>query len=205
MEVIKSGDALEKQVLEDARTKASHILAEAERECDAIREEWRRRTEAEMRKMQQNRETRTEAIRSELAASLPLDFMRARLSYMQGALDSALQDFFSRLSATDLATIIGNLLKRMPPVFRGTTAVVFACGLAPNEARKIVEENVLGVTVQDVKEMAQGQTGDGRDVGLVLETTDGRIRFRGTLRELSSQLLEQYREELAEALLGRDV
>jgi vacuolar-type H+-ATPase subunit E/Vma4 len=205
MEVIKSGDALEKQVLEDARTKASHLLAEAERECDAIREEWRRRTEAEIRKMQQNRETRIEAIRSELAASLPLDFMRARLSYMQEALDSALREFFSRLSAKDLATIIGNLLKRMPPVFRDTTAVVFASGLALNEARKIVEENVPGVTVQDVKEMAQGQPGDRRDVGLVLETTDRRIRFRGTMRELSTQLLEQNREELAEALLGRDV
>ena len=205
MEVIKSGDALEKQVLEDARIKASHLLAEAEHECDAIREEWRRRTEAEIRKMQHNRDTRIEAIRSELAASLPLDLMRARLSYMQEALDSALREFFSSLSAKDLATIVGNLLKRMPPVFRGTTAVVFASGLALSEARKIVEENVPEVTVHDVKETAQGQPGDGMDVGLVLETTDGRIRFRGTMRELSVQLLDLHREELAEALLGRDV
>jgi len=205
MEVVKSGDALEKQVLEDARTKAGHLLAEAERECAAVREEWRRRTEAETRKMESDRDRRIEAIRSELAASLPLDFMRARLTYMQEALDSALGEFFSRLSEKDLSRIIARLLQRLPGVFQRTTAVVFVSRLPMNEARKTVEENVPGITIEEVKEAPQGQTGDGRDAGLVIETTDGRIRFRGTMRELSAQLMEQHREELADALLGRDI
>jgi vacuolar-type H+-ATPase subunit E/Vma4 len=205
MEVLKSGDALEKQVLEDARAKARRVLTEAERECASVREEWQRKTDADIRRLEAERDRRVEAVRSELAASLPLDFMRARLSYIQGTLDAALKDFFAGLSAKDLAAIIGNLLRRLPSVFNDKDVVVFASGITAREARQIVEGSVPGVRVQDVKEMEQGPFGENRDVGIILETTDARVRFRGTMRELSAQLLEQNREELAEGLLGRDM
>jgi vacuolar-type H+-ATPase subunit E/Vma4 len=205
MEVLKSGDALEKQVLEDARAKAQRVLTEAGRECASVREEWQRKTDADIRTLEAEREKRVEAVRSELAASLPLDFMRARLSYIQETLDAALKDFFAGLSAKDLAAIIGNRLQRLPSVFRDKDVVVFASGITGKEARQIVEGSILGVRVQDVKEMEQGPFGENRDVGIIVETADGRVRFRGTMRELSAQLLEQNREELAEALLGRDV
>jgi V/A-type H+/Na+-transporting ATPase subunit E len=205
MEVVKSGDALEKQVLEDARAKASRVLTEAERECASVREEWQRKTDADIRRLEAERDRRVEAVRSELAASLPLDFMRARLSYIQATLDAALKDFFAGLSAKDLAVIIGNLLRRIPSVFDDKDVVVFASGITPTEARQVVEGTLPGVRVQGVKEMEQGPFEENRDVGIILETTDARVRFRGTMRELSAQLLEQNREELAEALLGRDV
>jgi hypothetical protein len=41
--------------------------------------------------------------------------------------------------------------------------------------------------------------------GLIVETADGSRRFRATLRELSDLLLEEHREELVTALLGKDV
>ena len=41
--------------------------------------------------------------------------------------------------------------------------------------------------------------------GVILETVDGSRRYRGTLNELTGLLLEEYREELMTALLGKDV
>jgi hypothetical protein len=35
-------------------------------------------------------------------------------------------------------------------------------------------------------------------------TTDGRVRFRGTVREIAAILMEELREELVTALLGKD-
>jgi len=204
MEVLRTGDELEKQILEDARAKASRILAEAERDSAAIREEWLRKTEAERSRLEADRAARIAAVRQELAASLPLDFMRARLSYIQDMITSALRDYFASLTPPALARIIGGLLSRIPPVLHGAAVVVSALGMRGQEARRIVQENVAGVQVETVKEI-ETQPGQDPDSGLVLETTDGRIRFRGTLRELGAQLLEQHREELAEALLGRDV
>ena len=206
MEVLKSGDALEKQVLEDARTKASRILAEAERECAALRQEWQRRIEEDVRRIEAERDARIRAVRQELESSMPLDAMRARLAYMQEAVDRALTEHFAGLKPADLARIIGGMLKRMPPVFRGAKAIASAWGMRAQDVKRCVEENVPGIQVQEVKEMAQASdTAASGDVGIVLETTDGRVRFRGTLQELRAQLLENNREELAAALLGRDV
>ncbi len=39
--------------------------------------------------------------------------------------------------------------------------------------------------------------------GLEIESDDGRVRFRCTVRQLESELLEERREELAVAVLGR--
>ncbi len=203
MEVLKSGDALERQVLEDARTKASRILAESERECSALREEWQRRTEDDVRRIETEKDARIQAVRHELESSLPLDTMRARLAYMQEAIDRALNEYFTMLKPAELAAIIGRMLKRMPPVFQGTQAVAHAAGMRGQDARRLVEENVPGIQVREVKETPH--VADVADTGIVLETSDGRVRFRGTLRELRAQLLENNREELAAALLGRDV
>ena len=205
MEVLKSGDALEKQVLDDARTKAARILAEAERESAAIRDEWQRKTEQELNRMEADKDARVRAVRQELESTLPLDFMRARLSYIQECVDRALQEYFAGLAPAVLARVLGRMMRRMPPVFRGSTTVAYASGMQEQEVKRLVEENVPGVIVKDVKEMATRASADGGDTGIVLETTDGRISFRGTLRELRAQLLEDNREELAAALLGRDV
>jgi len=206
MEVLKSGDALEKQVLEDARTKASRILAEAERECAALRQEWQRKTEEEVRRIEAERDARIRAVRQELESSLPLDSMRARLAYMQEAIERALKEYFAALKPAELARIVGGMLKRMPPVFQGAKATASVSGMPALEVQRLVEENVPGIQVQEVKEMARTPgAAEAVDSGIVLETTDGRVRFRGTLQELKAQLLENYREELAAALLGRDV
>ncbi len=204
MEVVQSSEELEKQILEDARAKASRILAEAERECAGIRQEWERRTEEEIRRLEADKAGRIAAVRQELAATLPLDFMRARLSFVQEAVNQALDRYFAGLSPAQLSAIMAGLLRRIPPVLRGAAVVVSCSGVRPQDARRVVEENVPGVRVEAVKEVEP--SADGRkDVGLTLETTDGRVRFRGTLGELSAQLLEGHRQELAEALLGKDV
>lgn len=200
MEVVKSGETLEKQVLEDARAKASRILTESDKECQALRNEWNRRTDQDVRRIEADRDSKIAAVRQELAASVPLDLMRARLSYIQESVNRALKDYFAGLAPSDVARIIGRMLRRMPPVFQGAKAIAYVAGVSPKDAKRIVEENVPGVSVE-VKDLAAE---DG-DTGMVLETTDRRIRFRGTLQELGAQLLEQYREELAAALLGRDV
>ena len=205
MEVLKSGDELERQILDDARAKATRILAEADRECAAIREEWQHKTEADVHRLEADRDARTAAVRQEQEASLPLDLMRARLSYVQETVSSALEKYFATLSPDEIARVVGEQLRRIPPVLNGAAVVVSASGMSASVARRIVEESLPGVTVDDVKDSVQSASGEANEIGLVLETTDGRIRFRGTLVEIGSQLLERSREELVEALFGKDV
>lgn len=202
MEVLRSSEALESQILDDARGKANRILQEADRESAAIREEWRRKAESESKRLDAERDARTGAVRQELEASLPLDFMRARLTYMQDAVSRALAEYFSGLSSAELARTVGSLLRAVPRAFASASLVVTTTEIPPAEAKRAVEESIPGVKIAAVKE---GANGGPEDRGLIIETSDGRMKFRGTVGELTALLLEEHREELAAALLGKDV
>lgn len=204
MEVLRSSEALEGQILEDARAKANRILQDSDREAAAIAGEWRRKADTEAARMDTEREGRIAAVRRELEASLPLDFMRARLSFIQDALSRALEEFFAGLPPADLARIVGSQLRAIPAVFGSAPLVVTASGIPSADAKKIVETNIPGAVVAEVKQ-ASGSSNAAQDRGLVIESSDGRTRFRGTTGELVRRLLEEHREELASALLGKDV
>ena len=76
-----------------------------------------RRTEDDVRKIEAEKDSRIQAMRQELAASLPLDFMRARLSYIQDSVDRALKDYFAKLAPEGLIRIVSGMLHRIPLCF----------------------------------------------------------------------------------------
>ncbi|HVO40085.1 MAG TPA: hypothetical protein VMV03_13730 [Spirochaetia bacterium] len=204
MEVLRSSEALESQILDDARAKANRILQDADREAAAISQEWRRKADAEARRLDSERDERIAAVRQELEASLPLDFMRARLSFVQDALSRALEELFAGLAPSVLARILGAQLRSLPAAFGSAPLVVTAFGISSADAKEIVEANIPGAVVAEVKQPS-GTGNAAGNRGFVIESADGRTRFRGTTGELAGRLLEERREELAAALLGKDV
>jgi V/A-type H+/Na+-transporting ATPase subunit E len=204
METVKSSEALESQILEDARAKARRILESADRECAAIRADWDRKAAEEARKLDAAGAARMEAMRQELASSLPLENMRARLSFIQKAVSDAMKELFDALSPADLARIIGGQLARVAAPFKGDTVTAWASDIDAEAARKIINESLPETRVAEVKRLpAEAAEESGK--GLILESTDGSKRFRGTLNEVAALLLEDDREELVTALFGKDV
>ena len=203
MEILKTSEVLESQILEDARKKASRLLESVEKECGAIRGEWEEKLAEDMRKSSAELAQRVSGLREKLSASLPLDFMRARLSYFEETMSHALKEFFASLPPEALARIIGRRLSEAAGAFRGEHVTVIEGGLGAQEARRVVEGSIPAVSVEEVKPMPPKE-GAAPDVGIILQTSDGRKRYRGTVSEITSRLMEEQREELAAALLGKD-
>ena len=201
MEVLKTSDALESQILEDARGKARRMLEGADRECAKIRTEWDAKDAQEAQGADAARDAKIAAIRQELAASLPLDFMRTRLAFIQETITSALKELFEKLPPAGLEKVLGRVLSRAAFAFKGGPIVVLTAGMTTDAARRLVQQSIAGATVAEVRPLT-GE--DAADKGVVLQSADGSRRFRGTLRELTSLLFEEYREELMTALLGKD-
>jgi vacuolar-type H+-ATPase subunit E/Vma4 len=202
MEVLKTSDALESQILEDARGKARRILEGADRECARIRAEWDGKDRQETARLEANRDAKISAVRQELSSSLPLDFMRTRLAFIQESISRALAELFDTLPAAELEKILGRTLSRAAFAFTDAPIVVLTAGMTAEAARRLVQASIPGASIAEVKPM----TGDeAADKGVVLQSGDGNRRFRGTLKELTSLLLEEYREELMTALLGKDI
>ena len=205
MEILKTSEALESQILEDARKKATRILETAEKECAEIREEWERKLEEDTRRMAADLDRGIADLRHKLGTSLPLDFMRRRLAFIQDSVAGALRELLDGMPPMELARIVGLQLRRASTLLADAKIVVFCSGMAAEDARKLVCEHLPAMTIDDVKPLAIDATGAAPDKGIVIETTDGRMRYRGTLSEVTALLMGEYREELMTALLGKDV
>jgi vacuolar-type H+-ATPase subunit E/Vma4 len=204
METVKSSETLESQILEDARTKARRVLENADRECAAIRAEWERKGAEEIRRLEAAGAARMEAMRQELASSLPLENMRSRLSFIQKAVAGSMKELFDSMTPDDLSRIIGGQLARVAVPFTGDTVTAWAAGIDVEAARKILRESLPSTRVAEVKSLpAEAVRQSGK--GIILESTDGSKRYRGTLNEVEALLLEENREELVTALFGKDV
>ncbi|MGA2479808.1 MAG: V-type ATP synthase subunit E family protein [Spirochaetia bacterium] len=204
MDILKTSDALESQILEEARTKARRIRKAADKECEVIRTEAERRSREEVRRLEAGSEQEIAAIRQELTAALPLDFMRTRLAFIQGAVDRAMSEFFDTLPAAELDRLIGKMLARAAYAFKGAHVVVSCAGMSAEQAKRVVAGNVPDAVVDEVRQLPTEEAA-AAGKGIVLQTSDASRRYRGTLNEMKSVLLEEYREELVAALLGKDV
>ena len=204
METVRTSEVLESQILDDARAKAARILESADKECAAVRAGWDRRGSEEVRRLEAVRAARIAALRHDLEASLPLDFLRSRLGFFQKAVSAALEGFFASLDAQELARIIGRQLAKASFAFINQRLVVWTAGVSDGDARKIVTGSIPGAVVQELKPLPP-ETAVETGTGLIVETSDGSRRFRATLQELTALLLEEHREELVKALFGKDV
>jgi vacuolar-type H+-ATPase subunit E/Vma4 len=204
MDILKTSDALESQILEEARTKARRIRKAADKECEVIRAEAERRSREEVQKLETSSEQEIAAIRQELTAALPLDYMRTRLAFIQDAVDRSMDGFFRSLPPAELDRLIGKMLARAAYAFKGAHIVISCAGMSAEQAQRVVAGNVPGAVVDEVRQLsAEEAAAAGK--GIILQTADGSRRYRGTLKETRNLLLEDYREELVTALLGKDV
>lgn len=213
MEILKTSEALEKQILEDARKKASRVLETVEKEIAAIRAQDETRGAEESGRLDAACEAKLGALRQELGSSLPLDFMRTRLAATEKTLRAALANLFDAMSADELDRLLATMLRRAGPHFTGKRVTVSAGGMDPARARRLVAVAIPDAIIEDAPADGEGQPGPGgagraaagkAAAGIILTTTDRRIRYRATLADLTALLLEERREEMATALLGKD-
>jgi vacuolar-type H+-ATPase subunit E/Vma4 len=212
MEVLKTSETLEKQILEDARKKASRVLEGVEREVASIHKEWEAKAGVEGKRLEAECEAKIAALRKELASSLPLDFMRTRLASIEQTLSVALAEMFAGMPDEELARLLGLMLGRAASAFKGARLTVTCQGLPPELAGKVVRESIRDAVVEKVIAEPVGEPAAGPVAGpallphkgIVVATTDGRVRYRGTVKEIAAILMEERREELVTALLGKD-
>jgi V/A-type H+-transporting ATPase subunit E len=204
METVKTSEAIEAQIREDARVKARRVVEAAQKEADSIRAEADGRAQEELRRLDAAREARRAAMRADLEASVPLDLKRLRLQFLQKKVDGALEDLYRGMDTHERDRVIGGLVARAAPALAHQRLAVRCSGIAPEEARRIVTASISGAEVHELTPLPPEEAEEA-GVGLIVETADGNRRLRATLKELTALLLEEDREELVTALFGKDV
>ena len=93
METVRTSEVLESQILEDARAKAKRTFGRRRRRsAEAMRAEGESRDAEEARGWTPPARHGSLRCAQDLEASLPLDFMRSRLEFLQKAVSGALDE-----------------------------------------------------------------------------------------------------------------
>jgi V/A-type H+-transporting ATPase subunit E len=201
MEEIRASDALENEIREDARRKAERILKQADRECQAMREEGTAKARAEAQAIRLEGEAAAEAYRREVSARMPLEMKRLRSSWMERCLRAELE---TAVRGLDLSTAEAFLLRRLE---EAAASLVADKGAGPAKLR--LRGNFSDEFARKASALLGGchaervEDAGTAEPALEAESGSGRVRFRASLASVLGELAEERRGDLAEALFGK--
>jgi V/A-type H+/Na+-transporting ATPase subunit E len=197
MEEIVSSDAIQSEILEDARKKAGHILEEAEAEAARNVAEIEAKAAQVVEEIVRTSEAKSARFRMETMARFPLERTRMRTVFVEAQLREAARTYIESLSEERIAALSEAMVVRAEPFLAGKVVELRRKGLPESKAREIADR-ALALTesvrhVEDPKLPASG---------LVAAAEDGSIVLKATMDLVEDSLLDRRRGELARALCG---
>ena len=195
MEELVSTEALEREMLEDARRKAERILRGADEEARRISDSVGRRGEEAAAELERGYAERSARYRADAMARLPLEQARLRASYVDARLREALGAFLAALPEARVAGMARARLAAARDYLDGKELRIRRRSLSEAAARRAVASALPGARISACLE----DPGLGA-AGLVAEAADGSAILRATVDLAAELLLLERRGELAEAL-----
>ncbi|MCX7023117.1 MAG: hypothetical protein NT080_00675 [Spirochaetes bacterium] len=197
MEEIVTTDALEREILEDARKKAAALLKAADEEARRVAQAGEKRTKAALAGLGKESTARIERHRSETEARIPLEKSRLRTTYLDDALRSATRSYFAALPDSRIAEIAAALLSDAKEFLKAKAVSLRCRGLGAESMR------ALGASIPWAASVSVSEDPSLPASGAVAETGDGAVTLRATMDVVASDLLREKRGELAAALCGK--
>jgi vacuolar-type H+-ATPase subunit E/Vma4 len=195
MEEMVSTEALENEILEDARKKGERLLKDAETEAAKIRADSGERTQGSLASVTADYTARAERYRAENLARLPLEKCRLKATFVDRLLRSAAESYLSSLSKERIALLVSSRLGLSSPLVGSAEVSVRFKGISEKEARGIMASALpsarVATILPDETLLASG---------LAVETASGMLRIAATLDLVGEELLDEHRGELGRAL-----
>jgi len=199
MEELQSTDILDREILEDARKKAHRILKAADDTIKAKSADWETKLKSTLDDLEKKYAKNSKSTAEEIKAVLPIDKQRARARKIEELLNSAVENWYSRLSRKRvLGFLQTELSKRLAlcggfSTPGGITAYIHKVEKAEAEPilRAILPNKPC--TIETMQSTAAYPT-------IILENQE--VRIYASIGKTVDFILGEKREELIAALLG---
>ena len=199
MEELQSTEMLDREILEDARKKAARTLKSAEDTIRAQDKEWEKRTAEGIDDLEKKYIEQKELAAEKIMARLPIDKRRTKVEKIEKMLDSAAESWYKSLSRARILDLLTVELKKRISLCEefsdSTEKRAFFCGLDIKEAETTLKNVNLACKLEE-------SHADGQYPSIVIEM--GNVRITASIQKIVDYLLQEKREELVEALVGRD-
>ena len=203
MEEFRSTEILDKEIQEDARRKAEKLLKRADDDCQKIIDDLNERIEVVSKEKQVLYAGRTEALKKDLDAALPLEKERFLVSFIDSSIIKGINRFIDGLSNEKRIALLENLLKRYESKLVDKKLAIKFHGFQQDELKKMFQKHFNKLNIESFVSLNDDAAKELHDeYGMIIESTDKSVRCRVTIDELIEEIVDTYRDEIAEALFG---
>jgi V/A-type H+-transporting ATPase subunit E len=196
MEEIRGTEALEREILDDARKRADRIVRKAVDEAKELQAQTEQKIKAAIDALTQEYHAKQQTAEKEVRSRLPLEKMRLEIQYRDEMLRNAVAEALAKIDARLFGAWCLRGLKRQVELIRGSKATISVKGL---HTAYIGEIKAL---FQDAGSVSIKESEAMKARGIIVEPYDNSYRISITENELVSLLLDEERGELASALFG---
>lgn len=210
MEELRSTEILEKEIQAESKKEAEKILSAAKREAEKILSETVPRLESAKAEREKFYEEKVSKCEKVLQASVPLESQRFLVSFVSQGVDSALNEYFKKLSQEERLEISLKPILVKKEFFSGkkfrAKVYGFDLDLALASLEKNLKDNLLSAEKIDFALSGEeAQSGIDFHEGVILESEDKGVKCRLTLEEAVGELKDKHYGELAEELFGDEL
>ncbi|MDR2965944.1 MAG: hypothetical protein LBU88_09230 [Treponema sp.] len=198
MEELQSTELLEREILDDARKKALRILKAADDTILEKTKEWDDKTTESINDLEEKYSKQKKIAAEKIMARLPIDKLRAKAEKTENLLQDAVKDWYESLDRKLVLKILNDELNkrlelcRIPPA---ASKDVYYSGLDINEVLSIIKPTGDSYTFKEISSASCYPL-------ITMETEN--FNIIASIQKIIDYYLAEKREELVEALVGRD-
>lgn len=195
MEEMVSTEALENEILEDARKKGERLLKEADAQALHIGLESTKKIALALESLTAEYREKAELYRAENQARLPLEKGRMKARFIDGLLRDAVASYLASLDMGRTSAAVEEILSRGASLVGDSEIELGYKGFSESEARAILARALPAARIASAREERSLPA-----PGLRVTAKGGKLRIRATLDLVGERLLDEKRGELAVAL-----
>ena len=199
MEELQSTELLEREILEDARKKALRILKAADDTIISNTADWEKKTSVTFSELEEKYDEYRELACEKVMARLPIDKLRIKIEKIEGLITDAKENWYKNLSRLEIVELLcAELLKRFSicnEISASAKKNVYYSALEQKEAQEILKKINVDCNIKEVPSTDHYPS-------ITVEAEN--VRIIASIKSMLDFLLLEKREELVEALVGRD-
>ena len=205
MEELRSTEILDKEIEADARKKAEKILRKTEEESKKILESVSERLEAVKKEKSLFFDEKIKDFENDKLNSFPLEKQRFLVKFIQNAFSENINDFLNSLTEDERLSLVINKSKKNFPLIESKKVLAYIYGFDIKSCEKKLSE-IFGSALLNVEKtefkkiLVEEPLNLSFKEGIILEADDKSVRIRMTLSEIFSQVEDENREQLFNAL-----
>lgn len=210
MEELRSTEILEQEIHSESQKEAEKILAAAKRAAEKILSEVESRLESAKAEREKFYSEKLSKCEKDLRAFVPLERQRFLVSFVAQSVDSALNEYFKKLSQKERLEIAIRPVREKNEFFSSKKFRAKVYGFDLDLARGSLEKELGGslLACEKIDFALSGEKSESAiefREGVILESEDSAIKCRLTLEESVGELKDRHYGALVEKLFGDEL